>query len=311
MALLAWIGRQRARALAASVLISIVLPPLSAILKPYATEAVIGLLCIAFLRIDIEEFRSYLRKPGIIVAATLWTTIAVPLLFAFVCTLLEVSTHTPELYLGFMLQAVASPMMAAPAIAAIMGLDATLVLITLVTSTALTPFTAPVIASIIGLQLSLSPLILGMKLFAILTGSAITGLILQRIIGPTAIIRHRDSIDGVNIIILFIFISAVVGEVGVRFLADPLFILGLTAIAFIIFILILLITYAVFLWTGQRQALAIGMLASQRNMGLMLAATGGVLPDLTWLYFALGQFPVYLAPQILQPIARYVNRPQD
>jgi hypothetical protein len=150
-----------------------------------------------------------------------------------------------------------------------------------------------------------------MKLFAILTSSAITGLILQRIIGPTAIIRHRDSIDGVNIIILFIFISAVVGEVGVRFLADPLFMLGLMAIAFIIFILILLITYAVFLWTGQRQALAIGMLASQRNMGLMLAATGGVLPDLTWLYFALGQFPVYLAPQILQPIARYVNRPQD
>ena len=38
-----------------------------------------------------------------------------------------------------MLQAVASPMMAAPAFAAVMGLDATLVLTTLVTATALTP----------------------------------------------------------------------------------------------------------------------------------------------------------------------------
>ena len=40
---------------------------------------------------------------------------------------------------------------------------------------------------------------------------------------------------------------------------------------------------------------------------LMLAATGGVLPDLTWLYFALSQFPIYLSPQLLQPIARHLT----
>ena len=43
-------------------------------------------------------------------------------------------------------------------------------------------------------------------------------------------------------------------------------------------------------------------MASQRNLGLMLAATGGVLPDLTWLYFALSQFPIYLSPQLLKPV---------
>ncbi len=32
-------------------------------------------------------------------------------------------------------------------------------------------------------------------------------------------------------------------------------------------------------------------MVSQRNMGLMLAATNGVLPGTTWLYFALSQFP--------------------
>jgi hypothetical protein len=37
-------------------------------------------------------------------------------------------------------------------------------------------------------------------------------------------------------------------------------------------------------------------MASQRNMGLMLAAAGAVLPDLAWLYFALCQFPIYLSP---------------
>ncbi|HTH35573.1 MAG TPA: Na+-dependent transporter, partial [Xanthobacteraceae bacterium] len=46
---------------------------------------------------------------------------------------------------------------------------------------------------------------------------------------------------------------------------------------------------------------------SQRNMGLMLAATGGALPDFTWIYFALAQFPVYLSPLLLAPLARWVK----
>jgi len=33
-----------------------------------------------------------------------------------------------------------------------------------------------------------------------------------------------------------------------------------------------------------------------------VAATGGALPGLTWLYFALSQFPTYLAPQLLKPM---------
>jgi BASS family bile acid:Na+ symporter len=45
-------------------------------------------------------------------------------------------------------------------------------------------------------------------------------------------------------------------------------------------------------------------MAAQRNMGLMVAATGGALPDLAWLYFALSQFPIYLSPQMLKPLAQ-------
>ena len=33
-----------------------------------------------------------------------------------------------------------------------------------------------------------------------------------------------------------------------------------------------------------------------------VAATGGALPGLTWLYFALSQFPIYLAPQLLKRV---------
>ena len=55
---------------------------------------------------------------------------------------------------------------------------------------------------------------------------------------------------------------------------------------------------------GRERAFALALMASQRNMGLMLAATSGALPDLTWLYFAIAQFPIYLLPAMLQPLAR-------
>jgi hypothetical protein len=49
---------------------------------------------------------------------------------------------------------------------------------------------------------------------------------------------------------------------------------------------------------------ALGLIVSQRNTGLMLAATDGVLPGTTWLFLALSQFPIYLSPQLLKPIVR-------
>ncbi len=307
MAALAWVGRLRARAIAASVVIGIAVPPLGALLKPFLTEAVFGLLCIAFLRMDADAFRSYVRRPGLVLAAAAWTTAGVPALVAVGCLAAGVEATHPGLYLGLMLQAVTSPMMATPAFAALLGLDATLVLAVLIASTALTPLSAPLIASAMGLDLSLSSLSLGLTLFGVLAGSACVGLVLRRIFGPAAIARRRDEIDGINILLLFVFIAAVMGEVGVRFLADPLLVLGLTAVAFAVVAGLVAVTWAVFARAGAKRALALGMMTSQRNMGLMIAGTGGVLPDLTWLYIAVSQFPIFVSLQLLQPVARRID----
>jgi BASS family bile acid:Na+ symporter len=67
------------------------------------------------------------------------------------------------------------------------------------------------------------------------------------------------------------------------------------------------LTFLVFTAAGRGRAFAIGLMASQRNMGLMLAAVAGTVPDLTWLYFALAQFPIYLLPQILKPLANRLH----
>jgi hypothetical protein len=307
LSMLSWLGRQGTRAIAALVVIGIALPSIGAVLKPYVTEAVFVLLCIAFLRVDIAAIKTYLRRPAVVLTATAWTSAAIPLLFGLGCRTFGLPQKSPELFLGLMLQAVASPMMAAPALAALMGLDATLVLVTLVTSTALVPITAPLFAVIfVGSTLSISPLILAVKLFAILAGAALVGFGLRRFFGLAAIEHHKDRIDGLNVIVLFVFVAAVMESVGVGVLTAPMYTMALAALAFVVFFAVLFLTVLMFLSVGRDRALALGFMASQRNIGLMLAATGGALPDLTWLYFALSQFPIYLSPHLLEPLTRRI-----
>jgi BASS family bile acid:Na+ symporter len=288
---------------AALVLFGIAIPPLGALLRPYVTEAIFLLLVIYFMLVDLAALRAHLRRPGLIVAATAWTTIGVPLIFGVAAHLAGLDARSPGLFLALMLQAIASPMMASPAIAALMGLDATLVLVTLVTSTALVPFTASLFAALfLAATLSISPLALGAKLLAILAGSLLVATIIRWLFGTEAIQRHRRPIDGLNIIILLVFVAAVMGNVIADFLADPLPSIAIALLAFAIFFALLIVT--TLRRIGYEQALALGLMVSQRNLGLMLAATAGALPGMTWLYFALTQFPYYLAPQMLTPIAR-------
>jgi BASS family bile acid:Na+ symporter len=307
VAALSWLGRQGTRAVAALVGIGIALPWIGAILKPYVTEAVFVLLCIAFLRVDTTALKTCFRRPAIVLAATAWTSVAIPVLFGVSCLAFGLNKQAPDLFLGLMLQAVASPMMAAPALAALMGLDATLVLATLIASTALVPLTAPLFALVfVGPNLSIPPLMLAVKLFAILAGAVLVGFIARRALGLASIERHKERINGLNILVLFVFVAAVMENVGARFLAAPMVTTALAALAFVMFFAVLFLTALLFVPAGRERALALGFMASQRNMGLMVAATGGALPELTWLYFALSQFPIYLSPHLLQPLVRRI-----
>ena len=99
MRALTWLGRQGTRAVAALVFIGIAVPPVGELLKPYVTEAIFLLLCISFMRVDIGALREHLRRPGIVLAATAWTTLGVPLVSGASCLATGVDTHSPDLFL--------------------------------------------------------------------------------------------------------------------------------------------------------------------------------------------------------------------
>jgi BASS family bile acid:Na+ symporter len=305
LTLLAWLGRQGAHAVAVLVFLGIAVPPLGTLLRPYVTEAIFLLLTISFSRVDTTALQNYFRRPALVVAATAWTGIAVPLLFAAAALGVKLNVSAPGLFLGLMLQGVTSPMMAAPALAGLAGLDATIVLITLVTGTALVPFVAPLFAyEFLGNTLTISPPFLALNLVAVLAGSFVLATIIRGVTGASAIERHGDPINGFNILLMLVFVTAVMGDVVPQLLANPTKIVEIALLAFGVFFALLFLTALVFWRAGRTQALSLGLMASQRNMGVMLAATDGILPGTTWLYFALCQFPIYLSPLILRLIVR-------
>jgi BASS family bile acid:Na+ symporter len=205
------------------------------------------------------------------------------------------------------LQISAPGLMSSPALAAVLGLDVALTLASLIVSTAITPLTASFFTYIyLGTALA-SPVTFGLTLLAIIAGCALAATVIRRIAGDAFIEAQRERIDGMSMIAMSTFAIAAMDGVVDHFRADPLLVVGLTALAFALALGMIALTALVFLRAGPARAFAIGLIAGNRNIGLMLAATGFVVPDLAWLYFALVQFPIYLLPHLLKPLARRVS----
>lgn len=304
LALLSLLGGLGSRAVAVVLVISIIFPFLGNIFRPYLTEAVFVLLCTSFLRMNVAATKSYLRRPLLVLSATFWSAIIIPILIWLVCLMFDLQQRAPELYIGLMLQAVASPIMSATAFALLLGLKVTLILIVLVITTAIVPLTVPLLVHLfIGTTLTVSAPALAVKLAAILCGAAFVGFILRRIFGLAAIERQGQRINGLNLIMLFIAAAALMRDVAERAISDPLIVLAYTFLAFVVFGGVLGASMLVFLSIGKEHALALSLMFSQRNVGLMLAATSGVVPELAWLYCAMAQFPIFFGPGLLQPLA--------
>jgi hypothetical protein len=302
---LAWLGRQGPRAIAVSIFVGLALPPLAALFKPFVTEQIFVLLCLAFLRVEPVALGGHIKRPALVVAATVWTMMVVPFSLGWLFQSLPLAGHMPGLLLALILQTAAPPLMAAPAVAAMLRLDAALTLTLLVLSIIMAPLTAPAFAQLfVGAALDMSALALGLKLFLLLAGAALVAAAVRRFAGRAWVERQHERIDGLNVLVLFAFAVALMDGVAARIIAEPLLVLGLIIFTFALSLAITAVTTLVFTFAGPPRAFTIGLAAGGRNMGLMLAATGGAVPDLTWLYFALAQFPVYLLPQLLLPVAR-------
>jgi BASS family bile acid:Na+ symporter len=307
-AALAWLGRQGTRALAASVFLGLAVPGLASYVKPHLAETVFVLLLFSYLRTDPTAFRAYVKAPRLVILATLWVMVAVPALFGTAYFLFGIRDSIPALYTIMILQSAIAPITSSAAFAALMGLDVALSLTTLIASSAISPLTT-VAFSYIFLGSSLfSPIELGVKLFFFFAASGAVAFIIRRFAGQPWIERQREPIDGLNVIAMFVFAIAAMDGVPRNVMADPLFALELLALIVVLTCVLMGLSVLVFMRAGADKGMVIGLLSVFRNVGVIMAAIGTTLPDLAWFYFAMIQFPIYLLPALLKPLARRLQR---
>jgi hypothetical protein len=303
-AALEWLGRQGTWAVAVSILLGILLPPIGALVRPYFAETVVALLVFAFLRVDPGALRAQLAGPKLLAPAA-WTMMVVPVLAGAGLLALGLQDHSPALFLALMLNTVPPPVFAAPALAALIGLNAAVSLALVLLCIAATPFTAPaLVATFAGPAATFSPLALGLRLVLMLAGAACIALAIRAVAGRDWVERQALRIDGLSVIALLGFALALMGGVLENAIANPLLVLGLLALAFAVTLALSALTALVFLRTGIGNDLALAHASGSRNMGLMLAAAAGAVPELVWLYTALAQIPIYVLPMLLKPLAR-------
>ncbi len=305
---LAWLGRHGTNAVAISILLGIALPPLGALIRPFFAETVFLLLCLAFLRVDPGALRAQFAKPWLLIAAAVWTMLIVPVLAGLSLSAFGLFDRSPALLLALMLNVVAPPIFASPALAMLMGLNAAITLALLIACIAATPFLAPaLIAAFVGPAVTFSPLALGLRLVLMLAGAACVGIAIRSVAGKAWVERQGERIDGLNVIVLFLFAVALMGDVAANAIARPLFVLGLLALATAITFGLSGLTVLIFARAGRHTALPLAHAAGSRNTGLMLAAAAGAAPELVWLYVALIQIPIYALPLIIKPLLRRLS----
>ena len=306
-AALGLVGRHGTLVAAMSIFVGLAVPALAASFKPYLGEAIVVMLTLAFLRVDPAELRRYWTRPGLIAAATVWAMLVVPTLVGVVFLAFGLDQRMPGLYFMLVLQMSAPGLMSSPALAALLGLDVALTLASLVVSCAITPFTASLFTHIfLGTALA-SPLGFGVRLFLIIVGCALVATVIRLVTGKTFIEAQRERIDGLSVLAMFMFAVAAMDGVTDHFRTNPMLVIELTALAFALALIMIALTGLVFLRAGRARAFAIGLIAGNRNIGLMLTATGFVVPDVAWLYFAVAQFPIDLLPHLLKPLVRRLS----
>ncbi len=307
-AALAFIGRHGTIAVALSIFAGLAIPPLAAAFRPILTETIFVLLLLAFLRVRPSALSDLARKPTLVVAAAGWVMLIIPVVLASLFRFVELNGSMPDLYFILILQVCAPSLMSSPALAALIGLDVALTLAALVLCTAITPFTAALFGHFFLGNSLIAPLELGGKLFALIVGSAAVAAAIRYAAGNDRLDAQRDGIDGLSVAGMFIFAAAAMDGVIAHTLADPMLVAGLTALTFALALGTIAVTTLAFLAAGRERAFAIGILAGNRNIGVMLAATGFAVPDLAWLYFGLAQFPIYLLPVLLKPLAKRIEK---
>lgn len=286
--------------LAGCIFVGLAVPPLAAMLRDTLTITVAGLMTLVLLRIDLKQVLAYLRRPLLVGALLAWLLIACPLI---VYAIVRAVGLDGPLGAAVVIMATGCAATSSPAFARLVGLDASVSLVVAVVSTLLVPFTAPPLAlGLLGIDLAISVWGLMGRLALIVGLPLVASLVIRRLVAAPTLGAWSGRIDGTVVLLLVMYGIGVMDGMQAKLLAEPAWVLGGIALAFLGNFGLNALTALAMLPAGRSVALATGLLSGNRNMALYLAVLPAATEPGILLFFALCQFPLFLSPFLLRPV---------
>ena len=301
-----FLGRHATGLMAASVFVALIVPDLARFLNPMLTPAVWGLLFLAMVRLDWGAVKGSLKRWRVGAVSLIWMLLISPALMWLAVSQTNIS---PGIAAAMVMMAASAPLNSTPALVMMMGLNGALALVAMVVATFVIPITMPVIAlELLDIQLDMSAPEMAGRLTALLVSAFIASVLCRRVLGMDRIMGWKMRADGVVVILMTVFAIAIMDGVTALLIEDPSRIVMIILLAFGANAVLQMIGFGLFRSLGWRDAMTLGFVGGNRNMGLILAVLpAGIDSDIV-LYFALAQFPMYVYPAILKPLVHYWSR---
>ena len=307
---LAFIGAHASRAYALSIFVGLALPQLAAMLRPAIPLSIFVFIMLAFARANLPGLRIVMQNPGRLSYAVAVSSIVPPLVGWVFLALPIGQSLDPGTRLAIALMASAPPLMASPVYAALLGFENSFALTALVIGMVITPITAPLLVSALaGAAVPLSPLVLAERLAIFIGGGMVAGLMLRRITGVARLTTWNKELDGVGVLMFFLFAIAAMDGVLAIAIAKPMLIVEQLALSFGLSAVTFAIGYLLLQRFGFNDGFSVSICIGLRNMGMLIVPIISIVPTTTFLYFALAQVPVYVAPVILKAVKAWLEPP--
>ena len=308
---LAYVGRHAAASYALSIVLGLGLPQIAAALRPLIPITIFCFIVLSFARANLPGLRAVFSEPRKLIAGLVLSALLPPALGALVLASPLLEAADPGVRLAIVLMASAPALMAAPAFAGVIGLENSFALTTLVLGMVITPLSAPFFASLLaGAAVPISPYALAERLAIFIGGGILLGMGLRKLMGVERIVALKNELDGWGVVLYFLFAVAAMDGVIDMTLTHPAFVVGILALSGGYALLGFAASYVITRSFGFNDRFSMAICIGLRNMGLLIAPIFSVVPQTTFLYFALAQVPVYIAPMVLKALkARLEPRP--
>jgi BASS family bile acid:Na+ symporter len=299
---LTFLGRHSMPLLATGIVLGLAVQPLAAIFRPLTPPLLFLLTAVTLLKVEPRAILAELRRPGRLAAILVWTMGVQPALMMAIAALLPLPRGLVQ---SVVLWSASSPLISAPALAFLLGLEAPITLVGMTLGTILMPLTLPPLAlSLLGLEFRIGLAELMLRLGIFVVGALALAVFVRRMVGPARIDRAGIEISGLAVLLLILFGVGVMDGVPAIVAAQPHYALLFVLAAFGATTLMLVSTTLAFRWMGLRPALSVALLAGYKNIAVVWASLGAAAPaDLT-LYFVSIQLPIYLLPPVLRAVVR-------